>query len=174
MRVYDPEFEYDRDSLRFHLLNVRKKYPNNSFFKLAFQENYYGGDVLDKSVEYTKLADEYFKNKEYDLAYQNYKNARDLVPTEYSHSQNMALSKFNLDKYQEAIDIIDYTLDSLIVPDDAGRIYAIRGGSKLVLNKKRAACSDFFKGVQKKDELSTTLLLQNCQSFIEKIQFIEN
>ena len=62
----------------------------------------------------------------------------------------MALSKFNLDKYQEAIDIIDYTLDSLIVPDDAGRIYAIRGGSKLVLDKKRAACRDFFKGVQKK------------------------
>ncbi|MDA9276233.1 O-antigen ligase family protein [Flavobacteriaceae bacterium] len=174
MSVYDPEFEYDMDSLRFDLLNVRKKYPNNTFFKLAFQENYYGGDVLDKSVEYTILADEYFKNKQYDLAYQNYKNARDLVPTEYSHSQNMALSKFNLDKYQEAIDIIDYTLDSLIVPDDAGRIYAIRGGSKLVLDKKRAACSDFFKGVQKKDELSTRLLLQNCQSFIENVQFIEN
>ena len=31
---------------------------------MAFQENYYGGDVLDKSVEYTILADEYFKNKQ--------------------------------------------------------------------------------------------------------------
>ena len=107
MSVYDPEFEYDRDSLRFHLLNVRK-YPNNSFL-LAFQENYYRRCIRQISWIYW-IIDEYFKNKEYDLAYQNYKNARDLVPTEYSHSQNMALSKFNLDKYQEAIDIIDYTL----------------------------------------------------------------
>lgn len=172
--IYDSVFKYDKDSLRHELLRVRKEYPNNPFFKIAFQENYYGVDILAQSSEYATLADEYYKNKEYELAYQNYKNARDIVPTEYSHSQNMALSKFNLDKHQEVIDIIDYTLDSLIVPDDTGKIYAIRGGSKLFQNRRRDACSDFFKGAEKKDELSSILLLENCESFIENIQFIEN
>lgn len=176
LSIYNPEYNFNKDSLKIELLNVRKKHPNNDFFKLAYQENFYGETTLAKANEYNAIANVNFENKNFQEAFDNYKKARELVSTEYSHSQNMGLSKFNLSEYQESIDILDFTIDSMIVPEDNGRIYAIRGSSKLMLENydRLSSCSDFLIGTRKGDELSQNLLMQYCQSFIENIQFIEN
>ncbi len=176
LSIYNPESNFDKDSLRLELLNVRKKHPNNNFFKLAYQENFYGEKKLAEANEYTAIANIKFESKDFQEAFDNYKKANQLIPTEYSHSQNMGLSKFNLSEYEETIDILDFTIDSMIVPEDNGRIFAIRGSAKLMLENydRLSSCSDFLTGVKKGDELSQNLLMQYCQSFIENIQFIEN
>ena len=50
-----------------------------------------------------------------------------MIPTEFAYRQNMALAKIGSEEYDEA-NILNYTIDSLLVPDDYGRIFILRGG----------------------------------------------
>ena len=95
------------------------------------------------------------------------------MPDEFAYRQNMALAKLNLGDYDEALKLMNYAIDSLIVPSDYSRIFAIRGGVHLLLKNLDLACSDFIRGVKKNDELSKEFLLNNCQQFISKVEPVQ-
>ena len=81
--------------------------------------------------------------------------------------------KINLGDYSEALELLNYAIDSMVVPSDYGRIFAIRGGIHLLLKDINSACNDFVMGVRKNDELSKEFIINNCQQFLTRVETIE-
>ena len=64
----------------------------------------------------------------FQISYDYYEKASDLIPTESAYRQNMALAKIGEQKYEEALEILSFAIDSLTIPAENGRIHILRGG----------------------------------------------
>ena len=171
--IYNPAFNTNKDTLLFYLKKARKLFPENDFIKIAKQEQEFGIANIDQAEFNAGLGSKYFDSGDNKNAYTYYDIAHQLLPTEYAYLQNMSLSKINMGEYDEALKMLNYAIDSLIIPRDNGRIYAIRGGVLLLQKDTYNACRDFIVGTKKKDKLSENFLLNNCQLYLSEIQLIE-
>ena len=171
--VYNPASNYPIDSLRIYLKEGRRLFPDNRLIKLAKQETEYGIANIDQAEVQAQTGSKRLDEGDYETAYKHYYIASQLLPDEFAYRQNMALAKLNLGDYDEALKLMNYAIDSLIVPSDYSRIFAIRGGVHLLLKNLDLACSDFIRGVKKNDELSKEFLLNNCQQFISKVEPVQ-
>ena len=168
--VYDPDSNYPKDSLAIYLTEARRLFPDNKLIKLAKQEFNYGIANIDQAEVQAQSGSKQLDAGNYDKAYDHYYIASELLPDEFAYKQNMALAKISLGDYDEALRLLDYVIDSMVVPTNYGRAYAIRGGVHLIFKNKDLACNDFIVGVRKNDELSKDFLLNNCQQLITKIE----
>ncbi len=171
--VYNPNSNYEKDSLLIYLKEARRLFPENNFIKLAKQETEYGIANIDQAEGQANTGSYWLDEGNYEQAYINYDIAAQLLPTEFAYRQNMALAKMNLGEYDKALELLNYAIDSMIVPSKYGRIYAIRGGIFLLLEDVPSACRDFIIGVQKEDELAKNFLLNNCTHLLSKIETVE-
>lgn len=171
--VYNPESDYNKDSLLFYLTDARRLFPENNFIKLAKQETEYGIANIDQAEGQAATGSYWLDQGNYQQAYINYDIASQLLPTEFAYIQNMALAKISLAEYDKALELLNYAIDSMIIPQKYGRIYAVRGGVYLLKENISAACNDFIVGVQKEDELSKTFIVNNCQHLLTSVETIE-
>ena len=171
--VYNPNANYSQDSLLIHLTEGRRLFPDNNFIKIAKQEVEYGIANIDQAEGQAKTGSYWLDEGNYEQAYINYNIAAELLPDEFAYRQNMALAKINLGNYDEALKLLNYAIDSMVIPSDYGRIFAIRGGIHLLLKDINLACNDFIMGVRKNDELSKEFIINNCQQFLTRVEAIE-
>ena len=115
-------------------------------------------DHFDKGLEL-------YNNGDYQSSYEQYQKASNLIPTEYAYRQNMALAKIGDEDYDSALNILNYTIDSLTVPNENGRIFVLRGGVLALKGFAFDACLDFITALEKKDELAENLIIENCSQF---------
>ena len=171
--ISSPSSNFNKDSLPYMAGEARKHFPQNEAIRLIYFSSKYGLEKIDKANSFDSLANYYFDNRDFQRAFQNYKAANEILPEDYAYLQNMGISKTQTLEYEEALSYFNFAIDSLVIPDSNGRIYALRAASKLVLNDRLGACDDLKIGVDKKDELSIELVLQNCQDMIKSVEYIE-
>ena len=143
-------------------------FPQNKQLKLIFQELVYGSEKMVEAELFFESGLKEYNRGNFDKSYEEYEKAANLIPTEYAYRQNMALAKIGEMKYDEALKILNYTIDSLTIPKENGRIYILRGGVLALKGKNNLACRDFIIAGQKKDSLAPQLLIDNCRAMATK------
>ena len=83
----------------------------------------------------------------------------------------MAMSKIALGDYDKGLELLNYAIDSLVIPSDEVRIYSIRGGIKILQNNISEGCRDLIFALQKNDQLAKDTILQNCSQYITNIEY---
>ena len=83
----------------------------------------------------------------------------------------MALNKIALQDYDSALELLNYAIDSMIIPSEDTKIFSIRGGIRIVKGKINAGCGDLIYALSKGDELSKQIILENCSQFISNINY---
>ena len=157
------EANISRDSLRKLSREARILFPQNKQLKVIFQELEYGSENMILAEEYFGIALAEYNKGNFQKSYDYYEKAANLIPTESAYRQNMALSKIGEQDYTEALKILNYAIDSIVIPKDNGRIYIMRGGLLALEGKTDQACNDFITAAQKKDSLAPQLLMDNCR-----------
>ena len=155
---------FSRDSLRTLSIKARNMFPQNPQIKIIFQELVYGKDKMIEADSLFESALAEYNKGNFQKSYDYYEKAADLIPTESSYRQNMALSKIGQQDYNKALEILNYTIDSLTIPDENARIYIMRGGLLALEGQINRACRDFIIAGQKEDPLAPQLLMDNCRS----------
>tara|TARA_X000000368_G_scaffold333896_1_gene271281 strand:- start:17897 stop:20194 length:2298 start_codon:yes stop_codon:yes gene_type:complete len=154
-----------RDSLRTLSIKARNMFPQNKQLKIIFQELVYGKDkMIEADSLFNSALAEYNKGN-FQKSYDYYEKAANLIPTESAYRQNMALSRIGEQDYDNALEILNYAIDSLTIPKENARIYIMRGGLLALKGQIGSACRDFIIAGQKKDSLAPQLLMDNCRGF---------
>jgi len=159
------ESEIDIDSLRQISIKARNLFPQNDQIKIIFQDLIYGYEKLQQAEDYFNKGSDLYSIGDYEGSFNEYQKASNLIPTEYAYRQNMALAKISSQDFDVALDILNYTIDSLTVPDENARIYILRGGIMVLKGLAFDACLDFITALEKKDKLAEKLILENCSQF---------
>ena len=154
-----------RDSLQLVSIEARRLFPENDQIKLIFQELNFGSQNMILAESSFEKGLEFYNDGEFLKSFDEYSKASNLIPTEFAYRQNMALAKIGSEEYDEALNILNYTIDSLLVPDDYGRIFILRGGILALKGETLSACMDFITAGQREDPLAEQLLLENCSQF---------
>ena len=154
-----------RDSLQLVSIEARRLFPENDQIKLIFQELNFGSQNMILAESSFEKGLEFYNNGEFLKSFEEYSKASNLIPTEFAYRQNMALAKIGSEEYVEALNILNYTIDSLLVPDDYGRIFILRGGLLALKGETLSACMDFITAGQREDPIAEKLLLENCSQF---------
>ena len=142
------------------LNNVRSivdlHYNDNEIFGMA-NSILYGKTNMDKALEYTTIAEQYFTQKDYEKALDQYNNAISLFPRDYSYFENAALSAHLASKNQESLDLIQISMDS----------FPSRGDGKAEYIKALALIE-----IGQSDEACKTLRISRKNNFKQSFQLI--
>ena len=106
-----------RDSLQLVSIEARRLFPENDQIKLIFQELNFGSQNMILAESSFEKGLEFYNDGEFLKSFDEYSKASNLIPTEFAYRQNMALAKIGSEEYDEALNILNYTIDSLLVPD---------------------------------------------------------
>jgi len=166
----NPE-NFNIDSTKAVTSIARLKFPEDRNIKLIDQELKYGLDNVIAAINLDNKGRRNYDNNNYEESYTNYLDASELLPDEYSYYQNMAMSKIAIGDYDKGLELLNYAIDSLIIPDEDVRIYSIRGGIRILQNKINEGCQDLIFALQKNDKLSQDTVLQYCGQFITNIEY---
>ena len=90
-----------------------KVYPKDKSFKEISKFIRIGKENFANSLATSVIADRYFKNKEYNKAIDNYLEAIELDPYEFSYHENLAISYQKLGDKANAYKYFDIVIDSL-------------------------------------------------------------
>ena len=136
-----------------------KRFPQNKMLKVYEKIIVNGNDNISLSNESDKIAFQYFKEKKYDLAIENWKNAIDILPTEDSYYLNIAQSLILLRNYNEANFYLEQALNSDIIDKPTnGKLEFLKGMIFYENEKNKLACSMFSISSSKKYKLASRLL----------------
>lgn len=142
------------------LNNVRSivdlHYYDNEIFGMA-NSILYGKTKMDKALEYTTIAEQYFTQKDYDKALTQYNKAISLFPRDYSYYENAALSAHLASKNKESLELIQISMDS----------FPSRGDGKAEYIKALALIE-----IGQSDEACKTLRISRKKNFKQSIQLI--
>tara|TARA_B100001059_G_C17839113_1_gene590632 strand:- start:9319 stop:11616 length:2298 start_codon:yes stop_codon:yes gene_type:complete len=156
---------FSRDSLKQLSIKARNLFPQNEDFKIIFQELNYGKEnMIEAELLFESALTEYNKGN-FQKSHDYYEKAANLIPTESAYRQNMALAKIGEQNYEEALEILNFAIDSLTIPAENGRIHILRGGVLALTGDMNRACRDFIIAGQKKDSLAPQMLMNNCMAF---------
>ncbi len=162
---------FNIDSTKSITSIAREKFPNDRNIKIIDQEFKYGIDNVITAINLDNRGRFNYENGFYQASYLNYLDASRLLPDEYSYFQNMAMSKIALGDYDKGLELLNYAIDSLVIPSDEVRIYSIRGGIKILQNNISEGCRDLIFALQKNDQLAKDTILQNCSQYITNIEY---
>lgn len=154
--------DYSKNAIQNYLSQYNKIFDENKIYRNEFYNQVYGIENVINANNLSSQGDKKYREKNFEEAYQYYRNASKLIPLEYTYYQNMALAKSSLREIDEAISLLSFSIDSLDIPKNQGRIYAIRGGLYVQKNNLQKACSDFALGAEKSDDLSKQFLVSLC------------
>ena len=130
--------EFDVTTLNNVRSIVDLHYADNEIFGMA-NSILYGKSNMDKALDYTKIAEQYFTQNEYEKALDQYNNAISLFPRDYSYYENAALSAHLASKNQESLKLIQISMDSFPSRND-GKAEYIKALALIALDKKDEAC----------------------------------
>ena len=130
--------EFDVTTLNNVRSIVDLHYKDDEIFGMA-NSILYGKSNMDKALDYTKIAEQYFTQNEYEKALDQYNNAISLFPRDYSYFENAALSAHLASKNQESLELIQISMDSFPSRND-GKAEYIKALALIALDKKDEAC----------------------------------
>ena len=130
--------EFDVTTLNNVRSIVDLHYKDDEIFGMA-NSILYGKSNMDKALDYTKIAEQYFTQNEYEKALDQYNNAISLFPRDYSYFENAALSAHLASKNQESLQLIQISMDSFPSRSD-GKAEYIKALALIALDKKDEAC----------------------------------
>ena len=130
--------EFDVTTLNNVRSIVDLHYKDDEIFGMA-NSILYGKSNMDKALDYTKIAEQYFAQNEYEKALDQYNNAISLFPRDYSYFENAALSAHLASKNQESLQLIQISMDSFPSRSD-GKAEYIKALALIALDKKDEAC----------------------------------
>ena len=130
--------EFDVTTLNNVKSIVDLHYKDDEIFGMA-NSILYGKSNMDKALDYTKIAEQYFTQNEYEKALDQYNNAISLFPRDYSYFENAALSAHLASKNQESLQLIQISMDSFPSRGD-GKAEYIKALALIALDKKDEAC----------------------------------
>lgn len=152
--------EFEDNTLRNVKLIVDKHYNDNEIFGMA-NSILFGKDKMDKALNYTRIAEKYFSQNDYESALAQYNKAISLFPRDYSYFENAALSAHLASKNEEAIELIQISLDSFPSRND-GKAEYIKSLALIALNKKDEACETLRISRKKNFKQSFKLISKTC------------
>lgn len=150
---------------------ARELFPQDVNIKLIKQELDYGEESVVAAINLDNKGRYEYENGNFEKSFDLYQEASNFLPDEYSYYQNMALNKIALQDYDSALELLNYAIDSMIIPSEDTKIFSIRGGIRIVKGKINAGCGDLIYALSKGDELSKQIILENCSQFISNINY---
>jgi tetratricopeptide (TPR) repeat protein len=140
-------------------------FPQNDKINLYADNQLLKKEALIESIKFSKVGNDFFKNKKYNEAINNYKKATDLNPYLYWCYENMAMSQIILQNYEEAIKSIDPILNSEINLSENGKAYYIKAVALVGLsveNNKEEICKLIKQSLNLKYEKALNLSYKYC------------
>lgn len=135
-------------------------YTDNEIFGMA-NSILYGKSNMDKALEYTKIAEEFFATKDYNNALIHYNKAITLFPRDYSYYENAALSAHLASKNQESLKLIQISMDSFPSRGD-GKAEYIKALALIEIGQSDEACKTLRISRKKNFKQSFQLINKTC------------
>ena len=134
-------FEKIPDSIKEYVKLISQKYSNETDVRVAKDIIFYGQDNVNKSIEVSSNAVNFFKEGKLDDALAEYKKAIKFNPGDYTNFENIGLILNSQKRFDHSINYLKTVIDSLIRPEPInGKAELILGDSYLNLGIKDSAC----------------------------------
>ena len=143
------------DSLALSLIDSQ-----NSELKILAYYHLNGIENTKKAIELSKEGLKSFKEKDYKNSDSLFQKAINFNSYDVSNYQNLALVKFNLNEYSNAIDNLKMIIDSFNLKND--RSYYLRGVSHLKNGDTIMACNDLLEANKLGNKNSIKLYKKLC------------
>ena len=133
---------------------------NTDLSKKAFYTLRVGYENTMKAGTFHLLAEEYFKNEEFDLALVYWDQARNLNPFELPYQENLATTLIRLQEYNEALNVLNQLIDNPRL--ESKKPYYLRGLVLYQQGEVIEGCKDLKIAYEKGLLGSTNIYEQLC------------
>ena len=156
-------FENIPDSIKLRASALVEPFLAIQDVKVARDIIFFGKDNIDKSIEFSTKASQFFKSGQLEESLFNYLEAKKYNPGAYTNYENIGLLYNTQKKYKQSIWYLRFLIDSLERPKPInGKAELILGDSYINLGVKDSACYYLNKSIGFNNKYAFRLFSKNC------------
>ena len=95
-----------KDSLNGVVLKLKQRFIDSEIIRVSVDHYLYGIDNVKKSIEFSKIANDFFSKSMFYESLNNFTEASELNPGDYTNFENTAYIYIQLEQYDKAIPIL--------------------------------------------------------------------
>ena len=158
-------FEKIPDSIKKISKEILKKFPNESAIRVASDMIFYGKANIEKSIRENEIANNFFKNSQFEEAITHYKLALQYNPGDYINYENLGLLYVQKRDFEKAKEyLVPIITDSVnrSLPKN-GKAEYLLGKAYLDINNKDQACKYFLDSKNMNNPFGFRFYSENCK-----------